>query len=83
MKTVDFKSLLMGLLLGICMFLIMGKADQSNSQFGRYQAFSSGKITFLLDTSNGQLWYMPDQKAKKWATQIPEKGFEAAKWYNE
>ena len=60
MKSIDFKSMLVGILIGACFFLIMGQT--SDNQIGRYQlatSFSEGNGRWIhetiLDTQTGKV----------------------------
>jgi len=57
MKTIDTKSLLIGLLFGICTLLALGAASGKQEEVGRYN-IASGDINgcFVIDTMTGQVW---------------------------
>ena len=60
MKTlnIDAKSLMIGILLGICVLLLVGASPQKGTN-GRYQLHHPVQATdhtFLLDTTTGKLW---------------------------
>ncbi len=58
MKTVDTKSLLIGLLFGVCILLALGAASGHQRDIGRYQiACPDSSVTcFIVDTTTGRLW---------------------------
>ena len=60
MKAVDTKSVLIGLLFGVCILLALGAASETKSDIGigRYQITSpdSSSVCFVLDTKTGQVW---------------------------
>jgi hypothetical protein len=58
MKTIDTKSVLIGLLFGVCALLALGAASGNQVDVGRYQiACPDNQATcFVVDTKTGQLW---------------------------
>ena len=58
MKTIDTKSLLIGLLFGVCVLLALGAASGKQEDIGRYQIAcpDSHSTCFVLDTTTGQVW---------------------------
>lgn len=58
MRTVDAKSILIGLVLGLCIFLALGAADGRDASIGRYQIAcpDSQNTCFVIDTRTGQVW---------------------------
>ena len=59
MKTIDTKSLLIGLLFGVCILLALGAAGEKQSDdVGRYQIACPGDLNacFIIDTKTGQVW---------------------------
>ncbi len=60
MKTIDTKSLLIGLLFGVCAFLALGAASGKQEDVGRYQVVcpytNSSSTCFVIDTTTGQVW---------------------------
>ena len=58
MKTIDTKSVLIGLLLGVCILLALGAASGGQADVGRYQIACPDSQTtcFVIDTKTGQLW---------------------------
>ena len=62
MKTIDFKSMLIGLLAGISIFLLMGAYEMGSHNYnhgvGQYQAYySDGAGSMMIDTETGVLYY--------------------------
>ena len=58
MKKIDFKSIIIGLLLGVCVVIGLG-AQSSVSNIGRYRistADSSGQSCFVIDSATGRMW---------------------------
>lgn len=53
-RNIDFKSLAIGLLLGLCIMLVSGYATDGDN--GRYQCSASENQVFILDTQTGQTW---------------------------
>ncbi len=59
MKTIDTKSVLIGLLFGICAVLALGAVGGSQrTNVGRYQIAcpDSQATCFVVDTTTGRLW---------------------------
>ena len=58
MKTIDTKSLLIGLLLGVCILLVLGAGTGKQADIGRYQVACPDNQTtcFVIDTTTGQVW---------------------------
>ena len=61
MKSIDIKSMLIGILSCTCIFLIMGQTKSSgilDNQAGRYQAIAGDKFEYfyLLDTGTGAVY---------------------------
>ena len=59
MKTIDTKSLLIGLLLGVCIFLVLGATSESQKgDAGRYQVAcpDATNVCFVIDTQTGHVW---------------------------
>ena len=73
MKTIDIKSMLIGVLSCTCIFLIMGQTKSSSiidNQAGRYQAIAGNKFEYfyLLDTGTGAIYTQienPDKNTYK------------------
>lgn len=59
MKTIDTKSVLIGLLLGVCVLLALGATTGNRADIGRYQVACPDHQTtcFVIDTTTGQVWY--------------------------
>ncbi len=57
MKTIDTKSLLIGLLFGVCTLLALGAASGKQEEVGRYN-ITSGDTNecYVIDTKTGQVW---------------------------
>jgi hypothetical protein len=58
MKTIDTKSVLIGLLFGVCILLTLGAARGKLEDVGRYEIACPGQpnTCFVIDTTTGQLW---------------------------
>ena len=58
MKTIDTKSVLIGLLFGISVLLAIGAASGRQAEIGRYQIACPDHQTtcFVIDTRTGQVW---------------------------
>ena len=73
MKTIDIKSMLIGTLTCVCLFLIMGQTKSSgilDNKAGRYQAIAGNKFEYfyLLDTGTGEIYTQienPDKNTYK------------------
>ena len=65
MKTIDTKSVLIGLLFGICAVLALGAASGKQVDVGRYQiACPDNQATcFVVDTTTGQVWQRYSKKS--------------------
>ena len=59
MKTIERKSLLIGLLVGICGLLALGGASGRRDDVGRYQIAcpDAQNTCFVIDTKTGQVWH--------------------------
>lgn len=53
---IDFKSALLGLVLGVMATAAIGAATISPAQVGRYQISGTGNQGLVLDTVTGQVW---------------------------
>ena len=63
MKKIDVKSLLIGLLLGICFLMVAGYSNVINKGNGRYQvsAAHGGNASmegYVVDSTTGDVWYL-------------------------
>ena len=58
MKTIDTKSVLIGLLFGVCILLALGAASGKQADVGRYRiACPDHQSTcFVIDTKTGKVW---------------------------
>lgn len=57
MKTsLDLKSLLLGLCVGIAAVLGIGAAEGESRFVGRYQCSTAGDLMLIIDTATGQAW---------------------------
>ena len=66
MKTIDIKSLLIGILATVLVMVTVGAVGKPDSQIGRYQATNwksptmkadgSGNLCIILDTATGKTW---------------------------
>jgi hypothetical protein len=58
MKKIDIKSLLVGMILGVCVLLALGAATGKQADIGRYQVAcpDSSSACFVIDTTTGQVW---------------------------
>jgi len=66
MKNRDWKSAVIGLLLGICVVLVVGAGGNGSSEVGRYRVSATGDSLascFVIDTATGRTWrrYSPTQ----------------------
>ena len=57
MKKIDMKSLLVGMILGVCVLLALGAATGSRADIGRYQVAcpDNPNYCFVIDTTTGQV----------------------------
>ncbi len=55
-RNIEFKSLIIGLLLGLCITLVMGFSNDSDN--GRYQCSADQNQVFIIDTQTGQTWIL-------------------------
>ena len=77
MKKINIKSLLVGMILGVCVLLALGAATGKRADIGRYQVAcpDNQSTCFVIDTTTGQVWQRsssgiqnygsPDQWKKK------------------
>ena len=58
MKKIDIKSLLVGMILGVCVLLALGAATGKQADIGRYQVVHTDNQStcFVIDTTTGQVW---------------------------
>jgi hypothetical protein len=59
MKKIDKKSLLVGMILGVCVLLALGAATGRQADIGRYQVVAcpdNQSTCFVIDTTTGQVW---------------------------
>ena len=57
MKKIDMKSLLVGMILGVCMLLALGASTGKQADIGKYQVVCPDQSTcFVIDTTTGQVW---------------------------
>ena len=54
----DIKSFFIGFLSCLCLMLFMGQTNQPNDNIGRYQGFADDYKTYLIDTRNGQTYFL-------------------------
>lgn len=57
---IDLKSLLIGILLTVCVFMAIGASQSSfPHHFGRYQLMPADPEarTYVIDTHTGRVWY--------------------------
>jgi len=58
MKSIDGKSVVIGLLMGVCVMLVMGQTGGGVS-YGKFQLALGGEdntISYIMDTDTGELW---------------------------
>jgi hypothetical protein len=53
--TIDFKSALCGLIIGVVAMLAIG-AEPSSNDAGRYQVAAAQNLAVIVDTKTGQAW---------------------------
>jgi len=58
MKGFDFKSAVIGLLLGVCIMLVIGAGASQVANVGRYRIAGSGNSNtcFVIDSATGNTW---------------------------
>ncbi len=59
MKGIDFKSAVIGLLLGVCVMFVFGAGGGGTADIGRYRiagADDSGSFCFVIDSATGRTW---------------------------
>lgn len=57
-RTVDFKTLAAGLLLGICLMLLMGARSNERGPYECCTAGANDFAVFVVDTRDGHTWRM-------------------------
>lgn len=57
-RNIDFKSLVIGLMLCLCIILALGSSKDNNN--GRYQCCADEGYVFILDTQTGHTWKIDD-----------------------
>ena len=59
MKSIDMKSLIIGLLLGLCAVLAAGAVGGTKYEVGRYRiATGQNYYCMVIDSKTGQLWHI-------------------------
>ncbi len=59
MKSIDFKSAVIGLLLGVCVMLVLGAGGIGTTNIGRYRIVrvgTSSTTCFVIDSATGRVW---------------------------
>ncbi len=56
--TIDLKSALIGLSIGVVAVLGIGAGEGESRAIGRYQGSTSGDALFIVDTVTGQPWVL-------------------------
>jgi hypothetical protein len=66
MKKIDIKSLLVGMILGVCVLLALGAATGKQADIGRYQVAcpDNQSTCFVIDTTTGQVWQRRSTNSK-------------------
>ena len=59
----NIKTFIIGFLSATCLFLFIGATDydREESQIGKYQAFSDGSYSYMIDTETGKLYVLGDR----------------------
>ncbi len=73
---VNFASLVIGFLLGLCAMLAMGLSNNSDNNIGRYQCCAAGDddfAVFVADTYNGQTWRLSRSDTYNFGTPMARK----------
>ena len=74
-KTIDTRSLLTGLFMGILAVLCLGAALRHGNQPGRFQlGVGDGQTAYVIDTVSGQVWQKEDLKQKEFFAPKAEEG---------
>jgi hypothetical protein len=55
-KTIEIKSMFLGLLVGVVAFVAIGAALKAGDTAGRYQIVAGPNRAYVLDTATGQVW---------------------------
>ena len=66
-KQIDFKSLVIGILITVCITLAMGASNYpGTSSAGRFQIALRDNHAYVLDTVNGRVWerYLPSSQGR-------------------
>lgn len=64
--SIDFKSLVIGLLLGLCITLVLGASNYNDN--GQYQCSAGGSQVFVIDTQTGQTWALDHSSTTDFGT---------------
>ena len=59
MKGIDFKSAVIGLLLGVCVMLALGAGGSGIAEIGRYEVRAAGNsatVCYVIDSTTGRTW---------------------------
>ncbi len=64
-RQIDFKSLIIGILVTVCIVLAMG-AGFSSASSGRFQLSLRDNHAYIIDTANGRVWerYAPANQGR-------------------
>lgn len=63
-QNLDFKSLIIGLLIGVCALLVSGQYDHNENTDGRFMCCAAGSDpygVFIVDTQTGQTWRLDNK----------------------
>ena len=59
MKGIDYKSAVIGLLLGACLILALGAGGKGDADLGRYRISAVGypsSACYVIDSTTGRMW---------------------------
>jgi hypothetical protein len=65
-RNIDFKSLVIGLLLGLCITLVSGASKDGGN--GRYDCSADQDQVFIIDTQTGQTWRLDKSSTTDFGT---------------
>ena len=69
MKSIDMKSLIIGLLLGLCVVLAAGAVVDRKVEVGRYRiATGQNYYCMVIDSKTGHLWQVQSSSGYDWGS---------------
>jgi len=70
-RNIDFKSMMIGLLLGVCVLLVSGQYTEQHNTNNRFMCCAAGSDpygVFVIDTQTGQTWRLDNKSTIGYGT---------------